>query len=107
MQVAGNNPYNLSVYKVKELILREWRAEWESKPSSPTAIRLIHFGKVLDDKAAIKDLKFNEAAANVVHMSIKPQDFMEDEDAKGSKATKTQSNHGAEDRSPGCRCSVM
>lgn len=54
VQVAGNNPYNLSVYKVKELILREWRPEWELKPSSPTAIRLIHFGKVLDDKTAIK-----------------------------------------------------
>ena len=54
VQVSGNNPFNLSVYKVKELILREWRPEWESKPSSPSAIRLIHFGKVLDDKTAIK-----------------------------------------------------
>lgn len=54
VQTQGNDPFNLSVYKVKELILREWRTEWESKPSSPSAIRLIHFGKVLDDKTAIK-----------------------------------------------------
>lgn len=54
VQAQGNDPFNLSVYKVKELILREWRSEWESKPSSPSAIRLIHLGKVLDDKTAFK-----------------------------------------------------
>lgn len=56
VQVQGNDPFNLSVYKVKELILREWRDDWESKPSSPSAIRLISFGKVLDDKAAVKGI---------------------------------------------------
>lgn len=53
VDVQGNDPYNLSVYKLKELILREWRDEWESKPSSPSAIRLISFGKLLDDKSHI------------------------------------------------------
>lgn len=57
VQVHGNDPFNLSVYKVKELILREWRDDWETKPSSPSAIRLISFGKVLDDKAAIKGMR--------------------------------------------------
>lgn len=52
----GNDPFNLSVYKLKELILREWREEWELKPSSPSAIRLIHFGKVLDDKTPVKGM---------------------------------------------------
>lgn len=56
VQAQGNDPFNLSVYKVKELILREWRSEWESKPSSPSAIRLIHLGKVLDDKTAFKGM---------------------------------------------------
>lgn len=59
VQVQGNDPFNLSVYKVKELILREWRDDWESKPSSPSAIRLISFGKVLDDKAAIKGMRYD------------------------------------------------
>lgn len=107
VNVQNNDPFNLSVYKVKELILREWRDEWETKPSSPSAIRLISFGKVLDDKSAIKDLKFNATSANVVHMSIKPQDFVEDEEAKGSKAARTQSHEAGERRSPGCRCTVM
>lgn len=56
VQAQGNDPFSLSVYKLKELILREWREEWELKPSSPSAIRLIHFGKVLDDKTPVKGM---------------------------------------------------
>jgi hypothetical protein len=54
VDVPSNDLFNLSVYKLKELILREWREEWESKPSSPSSIRLINMGKLLDDKAALK-----------------------------------------------------
>jgi len=36
--------------------LREWREEWEGRPSSPSSIRLIHFGRLLDDKMALKGL---------------------------------------------------
>lgn len=71
VEVEGNDPFNLSVYKLKELILREWRQgpsisinetsrkgtnrsiEWEAKPSSPSSIRLISFGKLLDDNAPL------------------------------------------------------
>ena len=56
VDVENNDPYNLSVYKLKELILREWREEWEQKPSSPSSIRLITFGKLLDDKAPLKGM---------------------------------------------------
>jgi hypothetical protein len=48
------DPFSISVYTLKELILREWREEWEAKPSSPSSIRLIHFGKLLDDKEQLK-----------------------------------------------------
>lgn len=54
VEVPDNDPFNLSVYKLKELILREWREEWESKPTSPNYIRLISMGKLLDDKASLK-----------------------------------------------------
>ncbi len=56
VDVQGNDPFNLSVYKLKELILREWRDEWEQKPASPSSIRLISFGKLLDDKAPLKGM---------------------------------------------------
>lgn len=51
---GARDPFSISVYKLKELILREWREEWEGKPASPSSIRLIHFGKLLDDKEQLK-----------------------------------------------------
>lgn len=50
------DPFSISVYTLKELILREWREEWENKPSSPSSIRLIYFGKLLDDKLNLKGM---------------------------------------------------
>lgn len=51
---GAKDPFSISVYTLKELILREWREEWEGRPSSPSSIRLIHFGRLLDDKMALK-----------------------------------------------------
>jgi len=48
------DPFSISIYTLKELILREWRSDWEAKPTSPSSIRLIHFGKLLDDKEQLK-----------------------------------------------------
>ncbi|RMZ84765.1 hypothetical protein DV737_g1036, partial [Chaetothyriales sp. CBS 132003] len=107
VEVEENNPYNLSVYKLKELILREWRDEWESKPASPSSIRLISFGKLLDDKAALRDARLSDDSANVLHMTIKPQDFIEEDDGgKAAKASFASAAH-PEQRSPGCRCVIL
>lgn len=52
---AGHpDPFSISIYTLKELILREWRNDWETKPASPSSIRLIHFGKLLEDKEQVK-----------------------------------------------------
>lgn len=59
VEVPNNDPFELSVYKLKELILREWRDEWEQQPASPSSIRLISFGKLLDDKAPLKGMHYN------------------------------------------------
>lgn len=50
------DPFSVSIYTLKELILREWRSDWEAKPASPSSIRLIHFGKLLDDKEPLKSM---------------------------------------------------
>jgi hypothetical protein len=50
------DPFSISIYKLKELILREWRDDWEVRPTSPTSIRLIHFGKLLEDKEQLKSM---------------------------------------------------
>jgi hypothetical protein len=49
-----DDPFSISVYTLKELILREWRDEWDQKPVTPNLIRLIFFGKFLDDKLALR-----------------------------------------------------
>ncbi|KAK7955694.1 uncharacterized protein PG986_004916 [Apiospora aurea] len=45
---------SITVYSLKELILREWRREWETAPREPASIRLIRLGKMLDDKATLQ-----------------------------------------------------
>ncbi|CAI4213020.1 unnamed protein product [Parascedosporium putredinis] len=78
------DPFSISVYTLKELILREWREEWEPKPSSPTLIRLIHFGKLLADKDQLNQYKFSAETSNVVHMSVRPQEIVEEDEPKGT-----------------------
>lgn len=48
------DPFSISVYTLKELILRHWRSEWENRPRDPSLIRLIHLGRMLDDKEPLK-----------------------------------------------------
>ncbi|PSR90633.1 ubiquitin-related domain-containing protein [Coniella lustricola] len=90
------DPFSISVYKLKELILREWRDEWDGKPASPSSIRLIHFGKLLDDKEQLRKYRFSADAPNVVHMSVKPAEMLEEDEAGKGKSTTSggRSNEG-------------
>ncbi|PYH87503.1 ubiquitin-like protein [Aspergillus ellipticus CBS 707.79] len=106
VNVENNDPFAMSVYTLKELIWREWRQDWEPRPSSPSSIRLISMGKLLDDKAPLSDSKFNRDAPTVVHMTVKPQDLVDEEDAKGSKTQYSRERESSE-RSPGCRCIIQ
>jgi len=99
------DPFSISVYTLKELILREWREEWEAQPSSPSSIRLIYFGRLLDDKAALKECRFNTEATNVVHMTVRPQDIVDEEDASKSKALGRDREGG--EGTAGCRCVIL
>jgi len=99
------DPYSISVYTLKELILREWREEWEAKPSSPSSIRLIYFGRLLDDSNALTECRLNVDTANVVHMTVRPQDIVDEEDASKSKAMARDREGG--ERDAGCRCVIL
>jgi len=99
------DPFSISVYTLKELILREWREEWEAQPSSPSSIRLIHFGRLLDDKTPLKECRFNADTPNVVHMTVRPQEVVDDEEASKSKALRGERD-GTES-TPGCRCVIL
>jgi len=104
VSVTENDPFNMSVYTLKELILREWREEWEQKPTNASSIRLISFGKLLEDKNPLKDSRFSHDSPNVVHMTIKPQEIVDEEDAKGALSVRDRERS---ERSPGCRCVVI
>ncbi|PGH01491.1 hypothetical protein GX51_05178 [Blastomyces parvus] len=106
VDVPDWNPYAMSVYTLKELIWREWRSEWEPRPSSPSSIRLISFGKLLADNAQLSDLRLNQNAPNVVHMTIKPQEVVDEEDAKAARSTSGRERDGG-DHSPRCRCVIL
>lgn len=96
-----SDPFSISVYTLKELILREWRPEWDTAPVSPGSIRLIFFGKLLDDKMPLKEYNFSHDVSNIIHMSIKPPETDEDEQAKGGKSG---SGRG---ESAGCGCCII
>ncbi|QKX59217.1 uncharacterized protein TRUGW13939_06349 [Talaromyces rugulosus] len=106
VNVENDDPFNMSVYTLKELIWREWRSEWEPRPSSPSYIRLISFGKLLDDKSQLSDSSLTHDAPNVIHMTVKPQEVADEEDTKGGKSYSGRDRDAA-DRSPGCRCIIL
>ncbi|KAJ9149082.1 Ubiquitin [Pleurostoma richardsiae] len=88
------DPFSISVYKLKELILREWRDEWEGKPASPSSIRLIHFGKLLEDKEQLKKYQFSAESPNVVHMSVRPAEMLEEDEAAKGKSSSRDGRSG-------------
>ncbi|RMY96980.1 hypothetical protein D0862_08298 [Hortaea werneckii] len=78
------DPLRLSGYKLKELIWTDWRSEWEPRPAAPGSIRLIIYGKMVEDKKSLSDYNFNLATNNILHMTVKPADFGDDDDQAGT-----------------------
>ncbi|CAI6240312.1 unnamed protein product [Periconia digitata] len=103
--VEDMDPYNISVYTLKELIWRDWREEWEPRPTTPSSIRLIHFGRMLEDKIPLKECRFQSETPNVVHMTVKPQEVVDEEDAKGGKGGSRRDTD--EEATAGCRCVIL
>lgn len=102
-EAGKKDPFSISIYTLKELILREWREEWDGKPASPSSIRLIHFGKLLDDKEQLKKYQFSSGSPNVVHMSVRPAEMMEEDEAAKGKST----SPGGRNSGGGSGCCVI
>ncbi|KAI1431713.1 ubiquitin-related domain-containing protein [Xylaria sp. CBS 124048] len=90
---GSTDPASITVYTLKELILRDWRKEWEEPPREPSSIRLIHFGKLLEDRNQLSHYHFSTTTKNWVHMTIKPQDLLDEEEA-AKKVKDSSSHHG-------------
>ncbi|OLN81255.1 hypothetical protein CCHL11_07331 [Colletotrichum chlorophyti] len=103
-EAGKKDPFTISVYTLKELILREWRDEWDPRPASPSSIRLIHFGKLLDDKDQLRQYHMSAETANVVHMTVRPADIVEEEEPKGGNKS---ASAGGRNREGGGGCCVI
>jgi hypothetical protein len=51
------------------------------------------------------ECKFNGEAANVVHMTVRPQDVVDEEDAQKNKANSRERD--GEESQGGCRCVIL
>lgn len=51
------------------------------------------------------ECKFNAESANVVHMTVRPQDIVDEEDASKSKALARDREGG--ENTAGCRCVIQ
>lgn len=79
--------------------------EWADKPQTADKIRLIYFGRMLEDSSTLKDCKLDASAGpNVVHMSIRPPDTIE-EDADPKQASRAAEEEGS--RSCCASCIIM
>lgn len=76
--------------------------EWADKPQSADKIRLIYFGRMLEDSSTLKDCKLDGTTGpNVVHMSIRPPDTIE-EDADPKHASRAAEEEGSRSCCGGC-----
>ncbi|CAO2650357.1 Nn.00g016490.m01.CDS01 [Neocucurbitaria sp. VM-36] len=76
--IEAMDPYNISVYTLKELIWRDWR----------------------------EDCRFQIDTPNVVHMTVKPQEVVdEEENAKTGKGVNRRD--GEDEPTAGCRCVIL
>lgn len=108
INVEDMDPLNLRIQQLRELIHTEWRDDFEPRPHTPTLIRLIYMGMVLEDDKLLKDLRLSNDSPNIIHLSVKPELKLEDEVG----AAKSASRRGSDDEEPrtaGCcaRCTIL
>ncbi|KAK9477711.1 hypothetical protein V1514DRAFT_105975 [Lipomyces japonicus] len=66
-------PENLTILILKTCIWADWKDEWGTKPISTEYIRLIHFGRLLDDQDSLGASQVSRTNMyNVLHMSVRP-----------------------------------
>ncbi|KAK9348662.1 hypothetical protein V1522DRAFT_149079 [Lipomyces starkeyi] len=110
-------PESLTVLTLKECIWKDWKEEWGGRPGGTEYIRLIHFGRLLDDKDSLggtysffcTDICANREFAasqlsrtnmyNVLHMSIRPASIVDaNTTPRGSKHRSSNTNNDRSSR---------
>ncbi|TFK65144.1 hypothetical protein BDN72DRAFT_741013, partial [Pluteus cervinus] len=68
----------MTIGRVKELVWNSWPSEWQDEyPASPSHLRMLYLGRMLQDEDMLSDLKFPESVTSaflptIVHISIRP-----------------------------------
>ncbi|KAK9378930.1 uncharacterized protein V2V93DRAFT_374563 [Kockiozyma suomiensis] len=71
--LTARDPESLSVETLKQCIFADWKEDWGERPSATDFIRLIHFGRLLNDKDTLSDSNLSRSNMyNVLHMSVRP-----------------------------------
>ncbi|KAL7267990.1 hypothetical protein RUND412_009407 [Rhizina undulata] len=108
-KAALTDPFDMSVWQLKECIWKDWKDEWDQRPASAHFIRLIYFGRMLEDRTPLKECRLKEDAPNVVHMTVRPPEVGDDEmtqrSTKGAFGHSREREGGAS--SPSCRCVIL
>jgi len=74
------------VSQLKNAIWRDWPSDWpDALPPSPNFLRLIYAGKLLPDKSTLAECNIGPGKPNIVHLSVRPADFVDDEFESGKK----------------------
>ncbi|KAL0632390.1 hypothetical protein Q9L58_008713 [Maublancomyces gigas] len=103
------DPFEMSVWQLKECIWKDWKDEWDQRPASAMFIRLIHFGRMLEDRHLLRDCRLNQDTPNVVHMTVRPPEVGDDEMTQRSAKPGFghSGSNGNSGSSPSCRCVIL
>ncbi|KAK9367043.1 hypothetical protein V1509DRAFT_205993 [Lipomyces kononenkoae] len=93
-------PESLTVLTLKECIWKDWKEEWGERPGSTEYIRLIHFGRLLDNKDSLGASQLSRTNLyNVLHMSIRPESIVGNVTTpRGSKHRSSNPNNDPSNR---------
>ncbi|KAK9244510.1 hypothetical protein V1506DRAFT_554633 [Lipomyces tetrasporus] len=88
-------PESLTVLTLKECLWKDWKDEWGERPCGTEYIRLIHFGRLLDDKDSLASSQLSRTNMyNVLHMSIRPASIAGTNNTpRGSKHRSSSTNN--------------
>ncbi|KAH7322175.1 hypothetical protein B0J17DRAFT_252810 [Rhizoctonia solani] len=107
----------MTIGRVKEAFWGGWSPESpDTKPPSPSFLRVLHMGKVLSDDQTLADAQFpnvsNSPAGTIVHIAVRPFGPPADEDIVKAKRRLTflgggePANDESHGRRAGCGCVI-
>lgn len=108
-----------SIYDVRETIFRDWPEDWPPRPASSSAIRILHLGHILDEKAVLSGSSTPGAAtaagsmpvgrSTVVHLLVRQSPTKKGQNGEDEPLKKKRRGTGGDDGQGAgcCNCAIM